>query len=150
VSNIKANQRFRFMQQLLERCAKKTSLFINVSPYSYQNWVATVAGKSGLMWQFTVLEKDARTELWFCSTQSAEINFRRFEFIKKHKEYIEKKLGKTLMWDFKESRKYQCIRYYSPIGGFKDESNWDAIQEDMIDHLLKMESLFKDLINQLE
>jgi uracil-DNA glycosylase family 4 len=149
-SNIKVNQRYRFMQQLLERCAKKTNMFINDSPYSYQNWVATVAGKSGLMWQFTVLENYARTEFWLCSTKSAEINFRRFELIKKQKEYIEKSLGETLMWDFKEARKYQCIRYYCSIGGFKDESKWYAIQEDMIDHLLKMESLFKDIINQLE
>jgi|GEM_PF-334123 len=146
---LKESQRYKFIGQLLERCGKKTNLFINVSPYPYQNWVATSAGKAGLMWQFTVMEKSARAEFWFC-TKSADINLKRYEFVKMHKEDIEKYFCDALVWDFKESRKLQCIRYYCTIGGFGKESDWEAIQDDLIGHLIKMESSFRNIINRLE
>jgi hypothetical protein len=145
----KDKQRHEFLRQLLERCRQKTNLFINVSPNSYQNWIAAGAGKTGLLWQFTVLDNSARVEFWLC-TKSADINRKRYEFINMHKEDIKKKFGEALTWDFKERRINQCIRYYCPIGGLEKESNWEAIQDDLIGHLIKMESSLRDIIRRLE
>jgi len=142
-------QRHRFMQQLLERSREKTSLFRNVSHHSKQNWVSTTAGKYGLQWQFTAMKDFARVEFWFC-TKDAGINLRRYEFVKKHKVDIENIFMDPLKWDFDEHRINQGIRYFCKIGGFQNESDWRIIQDDMIDHLLKMQSALGEIIKSLE
>jgi hypothetical protein len=144
----KEKRRYEFLQKLLFICRQNTNLFNNVSPKSYDDWVETTSGKSGLKWQFTVREKYARVEFWLVA--SAETNLKRYGFIINHKDDIEKKFGEPLIWDLKENRKNQCIRYYYARGGFEEESSWDTVIEDLIGILKKMESSLRDIINRLE
>ena len=145
----KQTQRHKFMQQLLERSRKKTNLFRNVSHHSKQNWVSTTAGRYGLVWQFTAMEDFARVEFWLC-TKDAEINLKRYEFINKYRKEIEIKFEDPLTWDFNESRINQCVRYFCKKGGYENDTDWMAIQDDMIGHLIKMESSLREIINKLE
>ena len=142
-------QRHRFMQQLIERSREKTDIFRNVNHHPKQNSVPKTVGKYGLQWQFTAMKDFTRVELWF-GTKDAGINLRRYEFVKKHKADIENRFKDPLLWDFDESRINQGVRYICKIGGFQNESYWRIIQDDMIDHLIKLVSALEEIIKSLE
>jgi hypothetical protein len=145
----KNKRRYEFFEQLLERCKPKTNLFSNVSPVGYQGWVNAGAGKAGLMWSLVAMGKSARVNLFFCAP-SAETNQKRFEFMLEHKDEIEKSFGESLIWDFKNGRKQQYLMSRCPIGGLEEESKWQAIQDDLIDRLIRMETAVKRFIKQVD
>ena len=121
----------------------------NVSPVGYQNWVNAGAGKAGLMWSLAAMEKSARVELFFCAP-TAETNQTRFVAMLAHQDEIEKNFGEPLLWDFKDGRKQPYLRSRFPMGGLEEESQWKAIQDDLIDRLIKMEAAIKGIIKQLD
>lgn len=141
--------RYEFFDQLLSRCNEKSSLFSNISPVGYQNWVNAGAGKAGLMWSLVAMEKDSRVELFLCSS-SGETNRRRFEILQKHQEEIEKRFGEALIWEFKESRKQQYVRSRCPLGGMENRNKWEAIQNDLVDRLVRLDGALKGFFNQLD
>jgi len=145
----KDKRRYEFFKGLLERCKMKTYLFSNVSPVGYQGWVTAGAGTAGLMWALVAFDKSARVELTFCASP-AEINQKRFEVMLSHKDDIEKRFEEPLVWDFKEGRKQHYIKSLCPLGGLEDEPKWQAIQNDLIDRLIKMETAVKGIIKLLE
>lgn len=143
------NRRYGFFEQLLECCRLKTNLFSNVSPVGYQNWVNAGAGKAGLMWSLVATEKTSRAELFLCAP-TAEVNRKRFEALLARKDEIEKRFGEPLQWEFKEGRKQQYLRTSSPLGGLEDDSKWGAIQRDLVDRLVRLETATRDIIRQIE
>jgi hypothetical protein len=145
----KDRRRYEFFQQLLDRCRQKSNLFSNISPIGYQNWVNAGAGKAGLMWTLVAFEKSSRVDLYLCAP-SAEVNKKRIDAMQAYKEEVEKKFGEPLLWDFKESRKQQYIKSCCPIGGLEEESSWQAIQDDLIDRLIRMEISLRSVIKELE
>jgi hypothetical protein len=144
----KDQRRYEFFQRLLERCRQKTNLFSNISPVGYQGWVNAGAGKSGLMWTFVAMGKTARVELFFCAS-TAEVNKKRFNEILVEKDEIEKSFGELFVWDFKDGRKQQYIKSVCPLGGLADQDKWKAIQDDMVDRLIRMENVFRTAIRQI-
>jgi hypothetical protein len=145
----KDKRRYEFFEQLLERCKSKTNLFSNVSPVGYQGWINTGAGKTGLMWTLVAMNKSARAELFFCAP-TLETNKKRFEVMLENKEDIERRFGEPLTWDFRDGRKQQYIRSLCPLGGIEDESKWQAIQDNLVDRLVRMEAAMKRALKHLE
>lgn len=141
-------RRYEFFEQLLSHCNQKTNLFKNVSPVGYQNWITAGAGKSGLLWSIVAFEKSAYVELFFCSS-SREINRNRFEIILSHKKEIEDKFGEPLSWEYKNGRKQQYVRSICPMGGLKDQNKWKAIQNDLVDRVIRLDHALKPFIKQL-
>ncbi len=101
------------------------------------------------MWSLAAMEKSARVELFFCAP-TAETNQTRFVAMLAHKDEIEKNFGEPLLWDFKDGRKQQYLRSRFPMGGLEEESKRKAIQDDLIDRLIKMEAAMKGIIKQLD
>lgn len=142
-------KRNAFFEQLLTLCNQKTDLFSNISPVGYQGWVITGAGKSGLAWTLVAMKKSARVEFFLCSP-SAQINEKRFQRIASRKKEIEESFGESLAWDFKDSRKQQYIRSQCPLGGLDSEEKWSAIQNDMVERLIRLEKALRPHIKSLE
>ena len=66
-----------------------------------------------------------------------------------YRKEIEIKFEDPLTWDFNASRINQCVRYFCKKGGYENDTDWMAIQDDMIGHLIKMESSLREIINKL-
>jgi hypothetical protein len=141
--------RFEFFTQLLELCRQRTGLFSNVSPVQKLSWVNAGAGKSGLLWTLAVTAKAARVELVLC-LPTAETNRKRFEALRARKQEIETAFGEPLFWDFEESRKQQYLRYHCRVGGLEDEGDWKAIQNDMVERLIRLELSLRAPLKMLE
>lgn len=143
----KDQRRLEFFKQLLERSNARIPLFKNVSPAGYQSWVLAGAGKSGLVWSYVARRNDAKSELFLCA--DAETNLRRFKSFKAKIEEIETSFGEPLEWDFKENRKQHYIRSWTKIGGLENEDKWSAIQDDLIDRMVRLERALRPHIASL-
>lgn len=137
----KDQRRLEFFRQLLEISNTKNTLFKNVSPAGYQNWVNAGAGKAGLAWAYVVRRNDARVELFLWA--DAQTNIKRFNSLLAKKEEIETAFGEPLEWDFKENRKQHYIRSWTKIGGIENEEKWSAIQNDLVNRLIRLEKALR-------
>ena len=141
-------KRFEFFQRLIEKSNTLNSIFGNVSPTGYQNWLSAGGGKSGLAWNYVIKLSDSRVELFLCSPDAA-LNKKRFEILMAKSEEIENNFGESLDWDYKEGRKQHYIRSHCKIGGLQQEEMWLEIHDDLADRLHRLEmslrNYFKDL-----
>ncbi len=149
VGNQRHERRFEFFEQLLYKCSQKTSIFENVSPVGYQNWVSAGAGKAGVVWQLVAWDTVARAELYLMEPDP-EIHRGRFEALRMHKEEIERSFGEPLQWNFIEARKQQYISSLSPFDGISNQDKWQAIQDDLVDRLVRMERAFRAPLDELD
>lgn len=133
-------RRLEFFQQLLQRSNARISIFRNVSPVGYQQWVNAGAGKSGLLWSYTIRKNDAYANLVLCA--DPETNLERFKRLQAKREEIDKDFGEPLDWDLKENRKHQQIKSWSKVGGLDNQEKWPEIQDDLV---RRMECLVKVL-----
>jgi hypothetical protein len=143
----KDQKRLEFFRQLLELSNAKTALFKNVSPAGYQGWLNAGAGKSGLAWSFVVRRNDGRAELFLCS--DAQTNLKRFNNLLSKKEEIETAFDEPLEWDFKENRKQHYIRSWTKIGGIDNEDQWPAIQNDLVNRMIRLEKALRPYLPSL-
>ncbi|MCI5212146.1 MAG: DUF4268 domain-containing protein [Candidatus Electrothrix sp. ATG2] len=140
--------RYLFFEELLSKANQITNLFNNISPVGYQNWLNTGAGKAGIMWAFVAMKRTSRAEFFLCHPD-AEVNRNRYEALLVRQDEIEQEFGESLSWDFRDSRKQQYIRTTCPHGGLESRENWPAIQEDLIDRLVKLEKAIGPYIHTL-
>ena len=143
----KDQRRLEFFRQLLELSNAKIGLFKNISPAGYQSWVIAGAGKAGLAWTYAARRKDAKTELFLCS--DAETNLRRFNSLLAKKEEIESAFCEHLEWDFKENRKQHYVRSWTKIGGIENEDQWPAIQNDLVNRMIRLEQALRPYLASL-
>jgi hypothetical protein len=104
----------------------------------YQNWVTTSAGKSGLSWVYSIWSNKTNIHLYFGSPD-AQKNKGRIEKLLNYKTEIEKEFGESLEWDYKEGRQQHYIKNVSGYGGLNDETNWENIQKDMVERMIRLE-----------
>jgi hypothetical protein len=136
-----------FFRQLLELANERTTLFKNVSPAGYQSWVKTGAGKSGLAWSIYVRRNDGVAMLYLHS--DVQTNHKRFEGLLGKKEEIENGFGEPLEWKFNENRKQQYIQSTTKIGGIENEDRWPAIQNDLVNRMIRLEKAIRPYLASL-
>ena len=145
----KEQKRYEFFEQLLHRCRQKTGLFSNVAAVGYQSWVSASAGRNGTLWQFAVEGSVAHVELCFCGP-IPWTNRKRLMALYINREEIEQSFGERLLWNIEEARKQHYVRSICPIGGLKEEVRWQAIQDDLVDRLIRLEASLGDLIKHID
>jgi hypothetical protein len=143
----KDQKRLEFFRQLLDLSNSKTALFKNVSPAGYQSWLNAGAGKAGLAWAYAIRRNDGKAELFFWS--DAQTNIKRFNSLLEKKEEIETSFGEPLEWHFKENRKQHYIRSWTKIGGIENEDKWPAIQNDLVNRMIRLERTLRPYVTSL-
>ena len=137
-----------FWEQLLEKARRRTSLHARVSP-SKEHWLATGAGKTGLIWSYVVLKDHARVELYI-DTHDADRNRAIFKKLVQHRETVEREFGGSLDWECEEWRRATRICYrIRGHGGLRDRDRWTELQDAMIDAMVRLEKALGPLIRQL-
>jgi len=144
--------RKEFWTQLLDKSRKKTKLYMNISPNIY-SWVGAGAGKTGINYNYVINNRRAACEIYIDKGKAFEdpnINKIRFDKLLKNKEKIEKEFDRKLNWERLDNRRASRIAIYFEGIGIKDKEKWDNLQDTMIDTIVKMESVFKKYISQLD
>ena len=144
--------RSEFWKTLLEKAKDRTKLFNNISPSRY-HWIGTGAGKSGISYNFLVLNKGATCEIYLDRGKEFEepnINKIRFDKLYENKNKIEEKMGQNLSWERLDNRRACRISIKFEGPGLRDRDHWDEIQDKMIDTMIKLENVFKEHIKKLD
>jgi len=131
-------RRERFWEGLLALANKATKLHANISPTGY-HWIGTGAGLSGLSYNYLIRQHGATVELYIGRKDSSS-NKRMFDEMHSHKVEIEQAFGGSLAWERADSNLGSKIAYKLDTGGYDDsEDVWPAIQESMVDAMVKLE-----------
>jgi len=140
--------RYRFWTELLEKAKGKTKLHAGISP-SKGGWVATSAGRAGLIYSYVIRMNDAQVELYIdCGDK--ETNKQMFDELAANKSEIEKKFGAELSWQRLEGKRAcRVAKKIITAGGLLDEENWPQIQDEMINWMIRLEKAFAPFIKRL-
>ncbi len=132
--------RERFWSQLLEKSKGLTDLHASITPLGY-NWIgATIRG---IHFNYAVREHDAQAEIYIdFGKNSEEDNTRLFETLLADREIIEEAFGGPLEWEPLDGRKACRIRKVVG-GGWRDEQMWPQVQDELIDHMIRLEKAFR-------
>jgi hypothetical protein len=131
--------RKRFWQRLLDRAAPKTSLHKNISAGDC-NWIGAGSGIRGLHFNYVIRKQGGTAELYIDRGVEEE-NKQVLGALKAHQAEIEKAFGGPLSWQPLEGKRACRIAYMTTAGGWRsDEAKWPAIQDAMIDAMVRLEN----------
>lgn len=144
------NIRHKFWKDLLEKAKEKTRLHAQISP-SRESWISTGAGKSGLLLNYSITKHDGKVELYIDRGKDSESeNKAIYEELYTHKDEIEKEFGEPLSWERLDTKRASRISKRIVVGGYRDEDRWTAIQDAMIDAMIKLGRALKPFIIKLK
>src|SRR5260370_14096084 len=118
-------ERLDFWRQLLDRAKPRTKLHSAISP-SPDSWISAGAGRSGLSWNYTVTEGDARVEL-FVDTGNEQRNQLILTALMAQRDAIENSFGGWLEFEQKPDRRGCKVFKDLGVGGRKER---DAPEQD--------------------
>lgn len=135
-----------FWTLLLERARVKTKLFNNISP-SRSNWIGTSAGVSGLKYTFVVTNDWGAVELYIDSDkESGAKNKELFDSLYSNRDEIESNFGGPLDWERLDAKRASRIRKSFNDLGLSNSDQWDNLQTQMIEAMIRLEKAVKPFI----
>lgn len=127
--------RERWWTQLLSEAKKRTRLHANRSP-GKDNWVGAGAGRSGLAYNYLVLQHGTGIELYIDTGDQNE-NERIFDKFYDNKDGIEAVFGDNLSWQRLDTKRACRIAKYYEDGGYRsDEDKWPELQNRVINAMI--------------
>ncbi len=142
--------RKRFWKSLLDHARGRTSLHAHISPGEY-HWISTGSGMRGLVFNYVVTQHEAAAELYIDrGTDSDAENKVIFDTLAKDRAAIEVAFEGELEWQRLEERRACRIRKTITLGGYRDdEQQWPAIQDAMIDAMIRLHRALEPCIARL-
>lgn len=135
--------RYKFWSQLLPIAKTKTELHANRSGGHY-GALGVSYGRAGLQLNYVIGESTSRVELYIdLGTGSDERNLKIFNALELHKDEIEKAFGDQLEWQSLPGTRACRIRYDIEGGYRTPESDWPALQAEMVDRMIKFEQAIR-------
>jgi hypothetical protein len=139
--------RKEFWSELLEHANQITPLHAGRSP-STDTWLNAGAGRTGLAYQYRVRADDSQVGLRIRG-DTIEETWRLFDQLSARKEAIEQAYGTSLEWVRGEDSRTSIIRQVFDGGGWRDRDRWPAIQDRMIDAMVRLEQALAPEIERL-
>jgi hypothetical protein len=142
--------RKRFWDALLKKAKERTKLHSGISA-GYFHWIGSSVGyPNGINLNYCVRQHDAQVELYIDSDKdSGDGNRAIFDHLFENKESIEQSFGGPLEWMPMESKRACVIRKKVPVGGYKDESQWDEAHEELINAMIALDCSIKSHIKEI-
>jgi hypothetical protein len=142
--------RRRFWTELLDRAKQKTKLHSAISP-TQDNWVGTTAGERGLVLNYVIRKHEVNVELYIDRGKDADDeNETIFDTLAASKAAIEDAFGAPLEWQRLEGKRACRIKKEIGLGGYRDEAKWPAIQDAMIDAMVRLDRALRPYIRKLQ
>ncbi len=127
--------RERWWMQLLSEARKRTKLHANISP-GKNNWVSAGAGRSGLAYNYFVLQHRTGIELYI-DTGDKDENERVFDRLYDRRSDIEGVFGDGLSWERLDTKRAcRIAKYYADGGYLAEEDKWPELQNRVIDAMI--------------
>lgn len=139
----------KFWAQLIERSKERTQLLANRSTTT-DHWLSAGIGRSGFGLNLSLVQNEGQVECYIRLPGGEEHSNAAFNALRENKEKIESDFGATLDWQDLPGRQ-GCRICFELQGGWKSpESEWPAMQERMIDAMIRLERALKKPIQDLK
>lgn len=120
----------------------------NIKPGSY-HWLGASSGIHRLGFNYVITQDHGRVELYI-DRGNAEENKGIFDQLFSHKAESEKDFGSPLSWERLDQKRASRIKFVIDTGGYRNpESDWPAIQIDMVEAMIKLEDSLKPAMEKL-
>jgi len=142
---------FQFWSELLAIAKRKTELHARVSPSKYW-YLGTGAGRSGLAFAYVFGRECPRVEL-FINTGNGIENKRIFDQLFAAREAIDRRYGKPrfpLEWSRLDGQDTSRIHVELKGFHFRDQASWPALQEVMIENMIRLEHALRPELEKLD
>ena len=142
--------RQRFWTCLLERAAERSPLHRAIKP-SQGTWLSTSAGLGGIAaLNYVVREHEGQVELYMDS-HDKDRHQAVFDALAAQRQQIEAELEHALDWQRMDERRACRICWVTDTGGWRDESKWDEVQEQMVEAMIRLDVALRGrLLDALE
>ena len=142
--------RQRFWTEFLNRAKEKMPFQGNVSP-GQRRYLCIASIKPGLRLNCVILKHQAEVELYIDRGKDAEReNKDVFTSLAAAKNAIENDFGEPLDWDQAEGKRCCRVSNVISMGGYQDGPKWEAIEDAMIDAMVRLERALKPHIAKLQ
>lgn len=138
----------KFWAQLIDRSKLRTQLLANRSTTTDQ-WISGGIGRSGFRLNVTLTEDSGQIQC-FIRPGREEENSSAFAALLAQKGAIEASFGGQLDWDEVPGRLRRSIGVNVPGGWATPEAEWPAMQDRMIETLIRLEGALKRPIQELQ
>lgn len=138
----------KFWTQLIERSKTQTPLLANRSP-SDDHWISAGIGRSGFNLSVGLAKNEGQAECYIGLPVEGHSKLA-FKALLAQKAEIEKKFGEELEWQELPGRNGCRIRKVFPGGWKNPESEWPAMQDRLINGLIRIESALKKAVQELK
>lgn len=134
--------RHKFWEGLVAVCRARKSRHANIKPGSY-HWLGASSGIRGLGLNYVVVQEYGIVELYIDRGDAAE-NKRIFDQLQARKDEIEKAFTGPLSWERLDAKRACRIKHVIELGGYRSpESEWLAIQSEMVETMTRLEAALK-------
>ena len=135
-------KRYKFWTKFLEKANEhRLDQFADKKPTG-DSWISVKWDIKDLYLTSNILLDRSRIQVDIDS-EDHEWNKKFFRNLEKYKAIIHESFGSPLIWSFIEDRKAQRICKVTTDLGLNNDEEWDEIQEEMIDKLIKLESALR-------
>lgn len=139
----------KFWAQLIERSKPMTPLLSNRATTA-DHWLSAGIGRSGFTLNLSLVQNEGQVECYIRLASGEEKSKSAFDALHRRKEEIEAAFGGTLDWQDLPGRQ-GCRICAQFSGGWKSpESEWIAMQDRMIDAMIRLEKALRGPIQELK
>lgn len=136
----------RFWAGLLQRAKQKTDLHANVVPAA-NSWVARQV-VPGIHLAYAFSRQAPRVDLYIFGT-SRRTAKELFDLLHAQKEQVEQRFGGPMTWQRLDAKNDSRVRVDLPPASVRDEENWPALQEQMVDLMVRFEKALRPAVEAL-
>lgn len=141
--------RLQFWTGLLDRARDKNPVHANRSP-TESTWISGSSGRKGFSYNYVIRQHDVDVAIWIGlgSGKRAE-NKRAFRALLAQRADIERDFGAPLIWEELPEADGSRIGYEMAGGYRSPQEDWGAIQDRMIDAMLRLDRATRQRIGAL-
>jgi hypothetical protein len=141
--------RLKFWEGLVAIARERRTRHANIKPGTY-HWLGASSGVRGLGFNYVVVQEHGVAELYIDRGEAAE-NKRLFDSMLANKDAIETAFGGSLQWERLETKRACRIKHLVERGGYRSpESEWPAIQSEMVDSMTRLEAALLPFVDDLQ
>lgn len=141
---------YRFWQGLIDRSKARTALLANRSTTTDQ-WISAPVGRSGFWFNLTLTQEVARIDVYMRLKNAQDFqNKAIFAALREQKDAIEAAFGGELQWQELPGRIGSRICTEIPGSWALPEEEWPALQDKMINCLIRLDNAVRGPIHQLD
>jgi hypothetical protein len=141
--------RLKFWEGLVAIARERGTRHANIKPGAY-HWLGAGSGVGGLSFNYVIVQGYGVVELYVDRKDAAE-NKRLFDDLHARKAEVERAFGGELVWDRLDAKRACRIKYQIETGGYRSpESEWAAIQSQMVDAMTRLEIALRPAVEALE